>query len=82
MRNRPVVSKKSRGRRKARGFSRGELRKAGLSLKQAAGVGLLVDVRRRTVHDENVGLIKQQQTKSEVKAKKTSRRRQARSSTG
>jgi len=55
-----VVRKKSGKKRTGRGFSRGELKKAGINFNQALHIGLLVDVRRRTMHDENVKLAKQQ----------------------
>ena len=51
---RPKVFKTSGKQRFGRGFSREELRKAGSSLKEATKLGLLVDDRRKTVHDENV----------------------------
>ncbi len=60
LRNRLVISKKNGGKREGRGFSREELRKAGISSKQALRLGLPVDVRRRTVREENVKLAKQQ----------------------
>jgi len=60
LRNRLIVYKKSGKKRSGRGFSREELKKAGISLKQALRIGLPVDIRRRTVHDENVKLVKQQ----------------------
>ena len=51
---RPKVFKNDGKQRFGRGFSREELRKAGSSLKEAIKLGLLVDDRRKTVHDENV----------------------------
>ena len=60
LRNRIIVHKKSGKEREGKGFSREELKKAGISPKQALHAGLPVDVRRRTVHDENVKLVKQQ----------------------
>ena len=51
----PVV--RSPGQRKFRegkGFSVGELRAAGLTLRDAEEMGLRVDPRRRTVHSWNV----------------------------
>lgn len=55
-----VVHKKSGKKRMGRGFSRGELKKAGINFNQALHIGLPVDVRRRTMHDKNVKLAKQQ----------------------
>jgi large subunit ribosomal protein L13e len=40
--------------RLGRGFSRDELRKAGTSLTEAVKLGVPVDSRRKTAHDENV----------------------------
>ncbi len=63
-RNRLIVYKKGGEGRKGRGFSREELKKAGIGTKQALSIGLPVDVRRRTAHARNVKLIKQQLKKS------------------
>lgn len=70
LRNRLIVRKRSGDKRKGRGFSRGELKKAGISFKQALQMGLPVDTRRRTVYDENVKLIRQQLKKRVSKPKK------------
>jgi len=51
---RPKVFKNDGKQRLGRGFSREELKKAGSSLKEAIKLGLLVDDKRKTVHDENV----------------------------
>ena len=51
---RPKVFKNDGKQRFGRGFSRGELKKAGSSLKEAVKLGLLVDDKRKTVHDQNV----------------------------
>lgn len=40
--------------RQGRGFSLGELKEAGLSVKEARRLGLYVDERRRSTHRENV----------------------------
>jgi ribosomal protein L13E len=47
------VQKRNRENRRARGFSQGELRKAGITTKQALHAGFPIDVRRRAVHHEN-----------------------------
>jgi large subunit ribosomal protein L13e len=54
----PKVFKTSGKQRFGRGFSREELKKAGLTLKEVKRLGLQVDVRRRTVHKENIEAIK------------------------
>lgn len=70
LRNRLVVHKKTGGKRNGRGFSRKELKNANTSLKQALQIGLPVDLRRRTIHEENVKMIKQQ-----LKALRTGKKR-------
>jgi large subunit ribosomal protein L13e len=55
-----VVGKRSYERRGGRGFSRGELKEAGTTIKQALQSGIAVDRRRRSVHNENVELLKTQ----------------------
>jgi len=54
-----VARKRSGGKRQGRGFSRGELKKAGVSVGQALRVGLPIDLRRRMVYEENVKLVTQ-----------------------
>jgi large subunit ribosomal protein L13e len=60
-----VVLKKNGKPRKGKGFSREELRKAGLSLREALKSGVPIDIRRRTIHKENVKAVRS------FKAKKT-----------
>jgi len=54
----PKVFKKGGKQRYGKGFSREELKKAGLSLREALKFGFQVDSRRRTTHGENVEVIK------------------------
>jgi large subunit ribosomal protein L13e len=54
----PKVFKKGGKQRRGKGFSREELKKAGLSLREALRFGISVDSRRRTVHEENVEVVK------------------------
>ena len=44
--------------RRGRGFTGGELKDAGLTIKEARDMGVLVDVRRKTNHPENVEILK------------------------
>ncbi|HUV97899.1 MAG TPA: ribosomal protein L13e [Candidatus Paceibacterota bacterium] len=59
-RNCLVTGKRNFERRGGRGFSRGELKEAGTTIKQALQAGINVDRRRRSVHKENVELLKTQ----------------------
>lgn len=49
-----------RGMRKrvGKGFSKGELKAVNLSFKEALKLGLPIDIRRRTVHEENIETLK------------------------
>jgi len=53
-----VVKGKGRTRR-GRGFSRDELKEAGIDPKQALRSGVPIDLRRNTKHKENVKILKQ-----------------------
>jgi hypothetical protein len=53
-----AVVHRQRKSRKGKGFSRGELKEVGLSLKQALRLGLQIDPRRSTRHGENVKTLK------------------------
>ena len=54
----PKVFKKGEKQRNGKGFSRKELKEAGLSLKEALKLRISIDSRRRTAHEENVKAIK------------------------
>jgi len=56
--NYPLVIGHTGRPRKGRGFSLGELREAGISLDKAKRLGLYIDKRRDTVHQENVEALK------------------------
>jgi len=53
-----ALVKRERRIRAGRGFSRGELREVNLSVREALKLGIPVDVRRSTRHDENVEILK------------------------
>ena len=55
--------------RNGKGFSKSEIKKAGLDSVSARRMGLPVDPRRRTVHDENVESIKAHVEKEKAKPK-------------
>lgn len=52
-----LVLTSTRGKRIGRGFSLGELERAGISVKEAMRLGIYVDRRRDTVHEWNVGAL-------------------------
>ncbi|MEM2971157.1 MAG: ribosomal protein L13e [Candidatus Bathyarchaeia archaeon] len=54
----PKVVKKGGKQRFGRGFSREELKQAGISLKEALKLGIPVDFRRKTAHQENIETLK------------------------
>ncbi len=55
----PVVKSPGTDRfRWGRGFSRREIEEAGLSVDEARRLGLMVDKRRKTVHAQNIDLLK------------------------
>ena len=55
--------------REGKGFSKSEVKKAGLDAVSARKMGLPVDPRRRTVHDENVEAVKAYVEKEKAKPK-------------
>jgi ribosomal protein L13E len=54
----PKVFKAGRKQRQGKGFSREEIRKADSSPAQALRLGVRVDSKRKTVHEENVEALK------------------------
>jgi large subunit ribosomal protein L13e len=56
----PTVKSPRDGRpKRGRGFSSEETAQAGLSIEEARRMGLIVDIRRKTIHPENVDALKQ-----------------------
>ena len=65
----PKIFKQDGKQRSGRGFSPEELKKAGLDKAEARKMGLPVDLRRETAHDENVEAIKAYAEKKKAEAK-------------
>jgi ribosomal protein L13E len=64
-----VVLKTNGKQRSGKGFSSEEIKKAGLNPVDARKMGLPVDLRRNTVHEENIKVAKAYAEKSKAKAK-------------
>jgi large subunit ribosomal protein L13e len=58
MRAHSVVRKRNGRMRRGKGFSRGELREIELDFKQALKLGIPIDRRRKTKHEENIKILK------------------------
>jgi large subunit ribosomal protein L13e len=54
-----IVKKKSDKLRSGRGFSREELKDAGIDFQKALKMRLPIDLRRKTKHQENVSALKE-----------------------
>jgi large subunit ribosomal protein L13e len=79
MAKRPKVSEK-RGRRSlGKGYSPGELKKAGLSMSEAVKLHVAVDPRRKTAHEENVEAVKTFLKERKAAAKTKKRKRKSKS---
>lgn len=77
IRDRIFVIRKRGKKRRGRGFSREELRKFGISQKQALKLQLPIDLRRRSIYERNVDLLKQQIKEKEVKHRKAKSKKKA-----
>ena len=74
VKNIAIVHKKDGRPKEGRGFSVEELKKAELTIKSALKLGVPVDSRRRSLHEENVEILKEHLKgipKPAVKPKKT-----------
>jgi large subunit ribosomal protein L13e len=70
MRQIKVVITKQNGKQSVgKGFSPTELEKAGVDKRQARRIGLPVDIKRKSLHDENVETIKVQAEKAKAESK-------------
>jgi large subunit ribosomal protein L13e len=54
----PIVTRQNGKRKAGQGFSPNELKGAGISKQQAQQMGLRIDMRRKTSHQENIDTIK------------------------
>jgi large subunit ribosomal protein L13e len=54
----PIVERGDRVR-EGKGFSKGELEAVNLSLSRAKTLGIPVDSRRKTIHDDNIEILKE-----------------------
>lgn len=74
----PQIFKQDGKQRSGKGFSKGEVSKADLTVMDARKIGLSVDLRRGTVHDENVEAIKAYTMKAKSKPKPKTKSKRAR----
>jgi ribosomal protein L13E len=65
----PEILTPSGKQRSGKGFSLEELKKAGLNKAEAKKLEILVDIRRRTAHDQNVEVLKAYAEKKKAEAK-------------
>ena len=64
----PIILKPNGKQKSGRGFSPDELAKAGVNRLQARQMGLSVDYRRRTAHDDNIASLKAHAEKAKVES--------------
>ena len=65
----PKIIKPNGKQRNGKGFSLHEIEKAGLNTADARKIGLPVDLRRKTTHEENVEAVKAYAKMAKVKTK-------------
>ena len=64
-----IITKQNGKQSTGRGFSPSELEKAGVNKQQAKQMGIPVDVKRKSAHDENIATIKAHAQKAKAEAK-------------
>jgi len=69
-----LVVRKGGKTRRGKGFSREELKKVGLDFRSALRLGIRIDKRRKTVHDENVRLLEDYLHEFGLKKRQTGRK--------
>ncbi len=67
----PTITKQNGKQSQGKGFSLNELKQAGVDKQQAKRIGLPVDVKRKSAHDQNVQALKEhaQKAKEQAQAK-------------
>ena len=63
-----VITKHNKKQNIGKGFSTTELAKAGVNKQQAKQIGLPVDVKRKTAHEQNIATIKDFAEKAKAQA--------------
>ena len=63
-----VITKQNGKQSIGRGFSLSELEKAGLNKQDAKKIGIPLDVKRKSLHDENVATLKTHAEKAKTEA--------------
>jgi len=64
-----IITKRNGKKAESRGFSLTELKNAGLTKQDAKKIGIPLDVKRKSVHDENVEHLKAHAEKVKTEAK-------------
>ncbi|MEM4643079.1 MAG: ribosomal protein L13e [Candidatus Bathyarchaeia archaeon] len=62
----PLVFKKGGQKRFGKGFSLNELKAAGITATEARKLGIPIDVRRKTAHEENIRILNELIKTSEI----------------
>lgn len=63
-----VITKHNKKQSIGKGFSQTELKNAGVNMQQARQIGLPIDVKRKSAHDQNVACIKECAEKAKAEA--------------
>ena len=63
-----VITKRTKKQSTGKGFSPNELKGAGVNMQQARQIGLPVDIKRKSSHDENIATIKAHAKKAQAEA--------------
>jgi large subunit ribosomal protein L13e len=64
----PTITKQNGKQSQGKGFSPNELKEAGLDKVQARRIGLSVDTKRKSKHDENIQTLKEHAEKAKTQA--------------